>query len=78
MREKELQVLIHSVQEAKEFVHICEQINGDINISSGKRDADGKSILGILSLDLSLPLQVEIISTEQVDLSVFQKFRLIQ
>ena len=48
---KKFLVRIRSVQEAKEFVQICEQINGD-----------GKSIMGILSLNLAIPLHVEVIS----------------
>lgn len=73
---EELKVTLHSTEEVYEFVHICEQIQGDVNVSSGKREADGKSILGILSLNLSLPLYIEVISTEQVDFSVFRKFQI--
>ena len=34
---KKFLVRIRSVQEAKEFVQICEQINGDVNVSNGKK-----------------------------------------
>lgn len=63
---KKFLVRIKSVQEAKEFVQICEQINGDVNVSNGKRKVDGKSIMGILSLDLAIPLHVEVISDAEI------------
>lgn len=67
-------VHIHSIEEAREFVAICSQLPADINLSSGKREVDGKSLLGVLSLDLTIPVQVEIISGEKVNLSVFEQF----
>ena len=63
---KKFLVRIKSVQEAKEFVQICEQINGDVNVSNGKWEVDGKSIMGILSLDLAIPLHVEVISDAEI------------
>lgn len=63
---KKFLVRIRSVQEAKEFVQICEQIKGDVNVSNGKRVVDGKSIMGILSLDLAIPLHVEVISDTEI------------
>ena len=68
---KNFLVRIRSVQEAKEFVQICEQINGDVNVSNGKREVDGKSIIGILSLDLSIPLHVELISDAEISNTIF-------
>ena len=68
---KKFLVRIRSVQEAKEFVQICEQINGDVNVINGKREVDGKSIMGILSLDLSIPLHVEVISDAEVSNTIF-------
>lgn len=68
---KKFLVRIRSVQEAKEFVQICEQINGDVNVSNGKREVDGKSIMGILSLDLSIPLPVEVISDAEISNTIF-------
>lgn len=68
---KKFLVRIRSVQEAKEFVQICEQINGDVNVSNGKREVDGKSIIGILSLDLSIPLHVELISDAEISNTIF-------
>ncbi len=57
---KKFLVRIRSVQEAKEFVQICEQINGD-----------GKSIMGILSLNLAIPLHVEVISNAEISDIIF-------
>lgn len=71
---QEFYIHIHSVEEAREFVAICSQIPADINLSSGKREVDGKSLLGVLSLDLAIPVRAEIVSGEKVNLSVFEQF----
>lgn len=71
---QEFYIHIHSVEEAREFVAICSQIPADINLSSGKREVDGKSLLGVLSLDLTIPVRAEIVSGEKVNLSVLKQF----
>jgi phosphotransferase system HPr-like phosphotransfer protein len=42
------------------FVNILVGFDGDVDLESGRYKVDGKSILGIFSLDLSKPLVVEI------------------
>ena len=44
----------------------ANRLRGDVNVSNGKREVDGKSIMGILSLDLAIPLHVEVISDAEI------------
>lgn len=42
------------------FVNLTNKIEGDVTLYSGKYIVDGKSIMGIYSLDLSKPIKMEI------------------
>ena len=53
-------VVLRSVDKVKGFVDDMGKIEGDVLLSVGKYVIDAKSIMGIFSLDLSNPLQLEI------------------
>ena len=67
-------VKINGLRDAERFVHACTKISGDVNVGCGRREADGKSLLGVLSLNLEDPIAVDIISQDDVDMSAFQDF----
>ena len=60
-----LEILLDS-KTASEFVVDCDKFDEDINVYYGRFTIDGKSILGVLSCDLTQPLKVEIL-TEDAD-----------
>lgn len=51
---------IKSVEEAKKFVETVRKYDYSVDVLSQQYVIDGKSILGLLSLDLSKPLEVYI------------------
>ena len=51
-----LTVNIVSMQDADKFNKLCSKFDCDMDLQSGKYYVDAKSIMGILSLDLSKPL----------------------
>lgn len=53
-------ILLSSVENVKKFISIANSYNFPINIVSGKYRINGKSIMGIFSLDLSKPVTVEV------------------
>lgn len=63
-------VLIDTMEKIKKFNVACQHHIGDVTVCSGRNIADGqelykyridgKSILGLYSLDLSTPVKVEI------------------
>lgn len=67
-------VKISGLRDAERFVHACTKISGDVNVGCGRREADGKSLLGVLSLNLTDPIAVNIIAQDDVDMSAFQDF----
>lgn len=55
MAQKKMKVAIHGVTDSALFAaHAAEMVpDGDVVVSKGKFSVDGKSILGILSLDMT-------------------------
>ena len=58
---------LNSIKHVKEFVNIACSFTGDIILKSDRYVVDGKSIMGIFSLDLSKPIEVEITPVEKTD-----------
>ena len=56
---KVMTVRIKGVADAATLVEHAKEINTDVTIRHGKFCIDGKSILGVLSLDMSDGVQVE-------------------
>lgn len=52
-------ILLSDIETIKKFVTFTNQYKFPVTLSSGKYIINGKSIMGIFSLDLSKPLQIE-------------------
>lgn len=52
-------IQLTSIGDVKQFVSIANQYNFKINLVVDKYKIDGKSIMGVFSLDLSKPLTLE-------------------
>ena len=61
---KTFNILLSTINDVKEFVNIVIKYEYDIDLTSGRYVVDGKSIMGIFSLDLSKPIKVEIHSDD--------------
>lgn len=59
-RRKTRKVLLDTVDKVKEFVRRTNQFMRDVQLVSGRYVIDAKSILGVMSLDLSKPVIVNI------------------
>lgn len=51
-------VFLQAINDVKEFVNIVMRYDFDIDLVSGRYAVDAKSIMGIFSLDLSKPIQL--------------------
>lgn len=51
-------VFLQAINDVKEFVNIVMKYDFDIDLVSGRYAIDAKSIMGIFSLDLSKPIQL--------------------
>ena len=54
------QIRLETIDRVKDFINAVRVIDGDIDVGSKQYVVDGKSIMGILSLDLSSPLNLSI------------------
>ena len=51
-------VKLEEISEIQEFNRICFQFDCDMDLVGGKNYVDAKSIMGIFSLNLDLPLEL--------------------
>ena len=52
-------VSLQTINDVKEFVNIVMRYDFDIDLVSGRYAVDAKSIMGIFSLDLSKPIELD-------------------
>ena len=64
---KEATILLQSIEDVKEFNRLVAVYEGDVDLVSGRYVIDAKSIMGIFSLDLSKPIDLNIHSENDID-----------
>lgn len=64
---KTLQISLNSIDKVKSFVNDITKFNNDFDLVSGRYVIDAKSIMGIFSLDLSKPIDLNIHAEENID-----------
>lgn len=69
-----VKVLIDSVEKVKKLSSILSREGADCELIEGRRIVDGKSIMGIFSLDLKRPIQLKIHSDNREILNRLREF----
>ena len=64
---KTVRISLNSIDKVKSFVNDLAKFDVDFDLVSGRYVIDAKSIMGIFSLDLSKPIDLNIHSETQVD-----------
>ena len=64
---KTVRISLNSIDKVKTFVNDISQFNYDFDLVSGRYVIDAKSIMGIFSLDLSKPIELNIHAAENAD-----------
>lgn len=64
---KTVQISLNSIDKVKSFVNAITQFEFDFDLVSGRYVIDAKSIMGIFSLDLSKPIDLNIHSENDID-----------
>ena len=64
---KTLQISLNSIDKVKSFVNDINRFDCDFDLVSGRYVIDAKSIMGIFSLDLSKPIDLNIHAEENID-----------
>lgn len=57
-------IQLTSVSDIKAFVDAASRLDCDIDVTCGRYLVDGKSIMGLFSIDLSQPIEVEVHGTQ--------------
>ena len=60
-------ISLNTIVDVKEFVNTVARYDFEVDLVSGRYHIDGKSIMGIFSLDLSKPIELNIHSETNVD-----------
>ena len=64
---KTIQISLNSIGKVKSFVNTISQFEYDFDLISGRYVIDAKSIMGIFSLDLSKPIDLNIHADDNVE-----------
>ena len=64
---KTVKISLNSIDAVKSFVNTVSKYESDFDLVSGRYVIDAKSIMGIFSLDLSKPIELNIHSEDQFD-----------
>ena len=64
---KTVQISLKSIDKVKSFVNDITKFDHDFDLVSGRYVIDAKSIMGIFSLDLSKPIDLNIHADENID-----------
>lgn len=64
---KTVKISLNSIDKVKSFVNDLTKFDTDFDLVSGRYVIDAKSIMGIFSLDLSKPIDLNIHSENQID-----------
>ena len=64
---KTVRISLNSIDKVKSFVNDLTKFDVDFDLVSGRYVIDAKSIMGIFSLDLSKPIDLNIHSENNID-----------
>ena len=64
---KTVQISLNSIDKVKSFVNDLSKFDSDFDLVSGRYVIDAKSIMGIFSLDLSKPIDLNIHAEDDID-----------
>ena len=64
---KTVMISLNSIDKVKSFVNDISRFDYDFDLISGRYVIDAKSIMGIFSLDLSKPIELNIHAAEDCD-----------
>ena len=64
---KTVQISLNSIDKVKSFVNEITKYDNDFDLVSGRYVIDAKSIMGIFSLDLSKPIDLNIHDDSNLD-----------
>ena len=68
MKEKKFLVSLNAIDKVKKFVNIISSFDADFDLVSGRYVIDGKSIMGVFSLDLTKHIELIVHYEDDADI----------
>jgi phosphotransferase system HPr-like phosphotransfer protein len=65
-------IRLSTIMDVRDFVNAVAAYEGDVDLTSGRYVVDGKSIMGIFSLDLLQPIKLTVYNDDTAD-ALFEK-----
>ena len=72
---KTAKIRLSTIADVREFVNDIAAFDGEVDLSSGRYVVDGKSIMGIFSLDLLAPIQLTVRSDDAAADELLEKVK---
>lgn len=69
----EFTIRLNTLEKVKLFTNVANKFNSDIDILRGRYVIDGKSVLGIYTVDLTKPIKVRINSDDKAEIARFDE-----
>ena len=69
-----LKIKVDKISDIKDFINETIKIKEDVDLIKGRLIVDAKSVMGLMSLDLSTPVEIAIHSTDIFLLEPFRKW----
>lgn len=66
-----VKILLKNMDNVEKFIEITNKFNFDIDVIGEKRMVNGKSVLGLLTLDLTSPLSVILNTNKSNEINEF-------
>ena len=64
---KTVKISLNSIDKVKTFVNVIDRFDAEFDLVSGRYVIDAKSIMGIFSLDISKPIDLNIHNADNLD-----------
>ena len=68
---KEVQIRLSTIADVRDFVNAVTAFTGDVDLAAGRYLVDGKSLMGIFSLDLMSPITAKVNGGDEEKMTQF-------
>lgn len=66
-------VVLNDYKNAKKFNEVANTFDSDVDVLRGRYIIDGKSLMGLFTMDLSQPINVELYSDDKEEINRFNE-----
>lgn len=67
-------IILNNFDKIKEFTNSVSKFESDVDLMKGRYIVDAKSTIGIMTLNLSEPVEIQIHSEDEEELKAFEEF----